>query len=134
MFFLKHLDIKSSGIRYSYYQISKERKLFGKDIKKLFFDHTVTGFGFWTDKQWWVSSTEEDSAVYRSTDITENVEIWFENDMICKQGKKLYGGLRDCAYVYSNPRGKPENKDEYFLMTDYSPFAHFKRPPRFLPV
>jgi len=108
----------------SYYQISKERKLRGKEIGELFFGHEVTGLDFWTDKQWWLSCSK-DKAVYRNAAMSADVDIWVEDDMICRQGKDLYGGIKDCAYVYSNPNGKPENRDEYLLMTDYGiyPFS-----------
>jgi hypothetical protein len=107
-----------------YYQVRKENKLSEKEIGELFFGHEVTGFDFWTDKPWWLSC-EKEKGLYRNAAMSANVDIWIEDDMICRQGKDLYDGLKDCAYVYTNPHGKPENKDEYFLMTDYGiyPFS-----------
>jgi len=73
---------------------------------------------------WWLSC-EKDKGFYRNAAMSANVDVWVEDDMICRQGKDLYDGLKDCAYVYTNPHRKPKNKDEYFLMTDYGiyPFS-----------
>jgi hypothetical protein len=107
-----------------YYQVRKENKLSEKEIGEIFSEHEVTGFDFWTGKRWWLSC-EKNKGLYRNAVMSANVDIWIEDDMICRQGKDLYDGLKDCAYVYTNPHGKPENKDEYFLMTDYGiyPFS-----------
>lgn len=107
-----------------YYQVRKKNKLAEKEIGKVFFGQEVSGFDFWTNKQWWLSC-EKDKGLYRNAAMSANVNVWVEDDMICRQGKDLYEGLKDCAYVYTNPDGKDENKDEYFLMTDYGiyPFS-----------
>lgn len=110
-----------------YYRISEENKKHGNEIKKLIFGNTISGSDFWTNEQWRLTYKYKgsDKAVYSSKEIEKDVVTWIEDDMFCKQGKKLYGGVEDCAYVYANPNGKPENNDEYLFMTDYGiyPFS-----------
>lgn len=114
-----------SGKPSGYYQISKYPKLTGKEIRKLILGHKITGFDFWNGKQWWLDPTKDGKAIYRNSVGTYNVKSWVEEDMFCKQGEKLYGGFKDGADVYKNPKGSLKKKDEYLLTTDYGiyPFS-----------
>lgn len=96
-----------------FYKISKENRLTGKEIRKLFFGRKVTGFAFRTGKQWWVERDKDGEATIRGGIGSDTGKSWIEDDMLCDQWDKLYEGLKDCCVVYRNPEGTPEKKDEY---------------------
>ncbi|MBW2201829.1 MAG: tetratricopeptide repeat protein [Deltaproteobacteria bacterium] len=108
-----------------FYKISMEHKLTGKEIRKLFFGHKVTGIAFMTGKQWWVERTKDGKATIRGGDGSDTGKSWIEDDMLCDQWDKLYEGLKDCWPVYRNPEGTPEKNDEYLGVPDYGiyPFS-----------
>ena len=108
-----------------FYKISKDNKLTGNEIKKLFFGHEVTGSAFMTGEQWWVERDINGAAVIRGDKGSDRGKSWIEDDMLCDQWDNLYEGLKDCWPIYRNPEGTPEKKDEYLGVPDYGiyPFS-----------
>lgn len=108
-----------------YYKISKEHRLGGEKIRELFFGRPVTGFDMRTGQQWQVERNRDGKATYHGSEGPDSGKSWIEDDMLCDQWEKLYGGLKECWQVHSNPEGTPETKDEYLGVTDYGvyPFS-----------
>ena len=109
---------KSSG----YYKVSEEHKLTGEEIKSLFFGHTLALIGISRKQQYWIDRTKDGKATFRlESKLLGNGKSWVEGDELCNQWqeKKLYDGLKYCMNVFRNPEGTPEEKNEYFLVTDW---------------
>ena len=115
---------ESSG----FYKISKENRLNGKEIRKLFFGQKVTGFTLGTGKQWWIERSKDGKATIDSGDGSDTGKSWIEEDMLCDQWDNFYEGLKDCWVVYRNPEGTPENNDEYLGAPGYGiyPFSQIE--------
>jgi len=114
-----------SGESSGFYKISKENRLSGKEIKKLFLGRNVTGFTLGTGKQWWIKRGKDGKATIRDGDDSDTGKSWVEEDMLCDQWENFYEGLKDCWVVYRNPEGTPENYDKYLGAPGYGiyPFA-----------
>jgi len=108
-----------------FYKISKENRLTGEELRKLFFGHKVAGLTLATGKQWWVERGEDGKATIQDGDKSDTGKSWIEDDMLCDQWDNLYEGLKDCWVVYRNPEGTPENNDEYLGAPGYGiyPFS-----------
>ena len=103
-----------------YYKVSEEHKLTGEEIKSLFFGRKMTGF--FRKKQWWIDRTKDGEATYRfGSKLLGIGKSWVEGDELCNQWqeKKLYDGLKYCMNVFRNPEGTPEEKNDYFSVTDW---------------
>ena len=108
-----------------YYKIRNDRKLSQKEIKDLVFGHTVTGFDFWTGKQWWIERTKKGEATFRNVENSYTGKSWVENDMLCNQWQGLYKGMKDCMPVFGNPEPIDGKNEEYLLLPLYGiyPFS-----------
>ncbi|MHC4459142.1 MAG: hypothetical protein ACYS0I_19040 [Planctomycetota bacterium] len=105
-----------------FYKISKENRLTGKEIRKLFFGRKVGGSNMITGKKWRVERSKEGKATIRDGDDSDTGKSWIEEDMLCDQWDE---GLKDCWVVYRNPEGTPDNNDEYLGAPGYGiyPFS-----------
>jgi TolB-like protein/class 3 adenylate cyclase/Flp pilus assembly protein TadD len=102
----------------SYYpKIWDEKRLTGHQIKALVFGRKIIGLEGWFERD------NDGSANYRGF-ITgsDKGQSWIENDLLCDQWQERYGGHKICSAVFRNPEGSPENKDEYFYITDLKIF------------
>jgi len=108
-----------------YYKIRKDRKLTEEEIKKRFFGNTVTGFDFWTGKQWWIERTMNGEATFRDEEKSYTGKSWVENGMLCNQWQGLYKGMKDCMPVFVNPEPRPGENEEYLSVPLYGiyPFS-----------
>lgn len=108
-----------------FYKISKENRLTGNEIRKLFFGRKVVGSNMITGKQWSIERSEDGKATVRDGKESDTGKSWIEEDMLCDQWDNLYEGLKDCWIVYRNPEGTPENNDEYLGAPGYGiyPFS-----------
>jgi hypothetical protein len=108
-----------------FYKISKENRLTGKEIRKLFFGRNVTGFTLGTGNQWWIKRGKDGKATIRDGDDSDTGKSWVKEDMLCDQWDNFHEGLKDCWVVYRNPEGTPKNYDEYLGAPGYGiyPFA-----------
>lgn len=109
------LSLGNSG---DFYKIQLMQKLTEKDVEKLIIGSNITGYDFWTGEQWSLKNSNGE-AIFQSGDIRDQIKVWVEDDMFCREWNNLFGGLKDCAYVYKNPDGSSESKDENILVTDY---------------
>ena len=108
-----------------FYKMSKENRLTGKEIVKLFFGRNVTGFALGTGKQWWIERGKDGKATIRDGDDSDTGKSWVEEDMLCDQWDNFYEGLKDCWVVYRNPEGTSEKNDEFLGAPGYGiyPFS-----------
>jgi TolB-like protein/class 3 adenylate cyclase len=106
-----------------YYKVSEGNKLTGEEIRSLFFGHS--SYGIYRKKQWLMDRTKDGEATYRfGSKLLGIGKSWVEGDELCNQWqeKKLYDGLKYCMNVFRNPEGIPEEKNDYFLVTDWRIF------------
>jgi len=96
-----------------YYKILDENRLAGQQIKTLMFGRKIIGLeGFF-------ERSSDGNAVYRGLiSGSDRGRSWIENDLLCDQWQKRYGGHKICYPVFRNPEGKPENQDDYLYITD----------------
>jgi len=108
-----------------FYKISAENRLKGKELMKLFFGRTVTGFVIGTGKQWRIERSKDRSATIIDGNDSDTGKSWIEDDMLCDQWDNFYEGLKDCWVVYRNPEGSLEKKNEYLGAPGYGiyPFS-----------
>ena len=108
-----------------FYKISKENRLTGDEMRKLFFGQKVAGSNMITGKQWWIERSKDGKATIRDGKDSDTGKSWIEEDMLCDQWNSLYESLRDCWVVYRNPEGTSENSDEYLGAPGYGiyPFS-----------
>jgi TolB-like protein/Flp pilus assembly protein TadD len=105
-----------------YYKVSEEHKLSGEEIKSLFFGHTLTLIGISRKQQYWIDRTKDGDATFRlGSKLLGSGKSWVEGDELCNQWQeqKLYEGLKYCMNVFRNPEGTPDEKNDYFLVTDW---------------
>ena len=99
----------------------KENQLTGEEIRTLLFGSTVTGttiVGLNWGLQWWIDFKKNGEFTWRGATSSDSGKSRIEGDMIYTQYQKNWWGLENCATVFRNPSGTPENKDEYFFMAD----------------
>jgi len=110
------LSLGNSG---DFYKIQRMQKLTEDKIANLIVGNQITGYDFWSGKQWTIDGKNEKDVNFLSGEVIDHIKVWIEDDMFCRQWDQLLGGLKDCAYVYYNPEGKFEKRDEHILVTDY---------------
>ena len=114
-----------AGLPGGYFKILQDNRLNQKEIKDLVFGHTATGLNGLNGNKWEIRRTIDGEASYHSGDFSDTGNSWIENDMLCNQWKKLYGGIKDCMPVFKNPEPRPEKEEEYIATPVYgvSPFS-----------
>ena len=84
---------------------------------ELLFGRTRTGFSRSTGMQWWIENSEDGKIKYwNDSGLTGSGKSWVEGDLYCDQWQKLAGGKEKCGYIYCNPDGTPEKKNEYLSL------------------
>lgn len=106
-------------------RIFLEPKLSEDELKDAVFDHTVTGFDFRSREEWSIKRHGDGQALYSREGFSDVGRSWIEDDRLCNQWQHLYGGLKDCAPVFRNPKSTAEQKDEYIGISAYG-FVPFK--------
>ena len=125
-----------------YIHVSKENQITGEDLKKLFYPSKIFGIG--PDGSEWSQEVTKDGEVifrspalaqgvdtgktygeviYRSASLPEKVDTgrsWVEGDRIWFQFQKHTSGIAYCLTTFKNPRGTPQEKNEYVMFSDYS--------------
>ena len=100
-----------------YYEVSRENKLTGDEIRELVFGRTAIGATF-AGGAWTIKNGKDGSALYEGYGLKDSGRNWIEGDQICDQYKVFFGGLKKCTELYRNPKGTHEGKDEYLLVND----------------
>jgi hypothetical protein len=104
----------------NYYKLNSKNKLNGKEIKKLLFGKTSTGYAWGIKALVWILHISDDGQVeYRSRGKTYTGKAWIEEENICLLREQYLGGLKSCDEIYRNPEGDNISKTAYFRVTDY---------------
>mgnify|MGYP002633238108 CR=1 FL=1 len=113
------------GVPGGYFKILQDKRLSQKEIRDLVFGNTTTGLNGPNEKKWQIHRKKDGEASYQCGDFSDTGKSWVENDMLCNQWKKLYGGIKDCMPVFKNPEPRPEKDEEYIATPVYgvSPFS-----------
>jgi len=106
-----------------YYKVLEKNRLTGEEIRDLFFGHTQRGL--WAGKQPWAISRTRDgeAALVLDSKVIANGKSWIEEDMLCHQWEKRFEGLKYYISVFQNPKGTPEEKNEYIQLTDWTMYG-----------
>ena len=112
----------------NYSKVQKDQKSGQQEIVKLITGKTLSGFTY--GLLWSRSNSKDGTSILSLSKEGETIlktigEIWIEGDSLCYQYKNLYGGLKYCGEVYSNPGGNQDKKNEYLWLTDFAllPFS-----------
>jgi hypothetical protein len=106
-----------------YIYVSKEDQVTGDDLKALFFPSTTTGFAR-NGALWSQENSKEGRAIIHAPFVRGGMDtgrIWIEGDKIWQQFEQLSYGMPYCGVVFKNPKGTPEEKNEYIAFEDLYP-------------
>jgi tetratricopeptide (TPR) repeat protein len=102
-----------------YYEVYKENKLTGAEVRELVVGRTqvLSGFagGGWTQK-----FNKDGSVIYKGFGIQDTGKHWIEGDQSCVAYNKILASLPLCVDLYRNPSGSFEKKDEYIFIHDFN--------------
>ncbi|MEE9612700.1 MAG: tetratricopeptide repeat protein, partial [Desulfatiglandales bacterium] len=90
-----------------------ENLLSGKEIKDLAVGRTWSGFNPEGGGQWWIQFTEDGKLPTRGAWGTESGSYWIEEFRICWKWQVPYQYQDGCGFVYPNPIGTAEEKNQY---------------------
>ena len=98
----------------------KENQLTGEEIKRLLFGSAVTGIGL-DGQQWRIDRQKDGDFTCRGPApiSSDTGKSRIENDILCSQYQKSFGGVEFCGTVFRYPSGTPESKEEYFWCSDF---------------
>jgi adenylate cyclase len=99
-----------------------ENMLSGKEIKDLAIGHTWSGIDPGSGDQWWINFTNDGKLHTRGAWGTETGTYWIEEFRICWKWQEPILRQDGCGFVYPNPKGTPEEKNQYEWVTRY--FVH----------
>jgi tetratricopeptide (TPR) repeat protein len=126
----KHAELFANGLLNAglpgkpsgYFKVSDERRLKGEEIKSLFFGKKMVGHA--GKRQWRIERAQDGEAKFwYGSKFLGSGKSWVEGDDLCNQWEKVFGGVKYCMDAYRNPEGTPEQKNDYFLITDYGMFG-----------
>jgi TolB-like protein/Flp pilus assembly protein TadD len=100
-----------------YYEVSKNNKLTGEEIRALVFGRTTISPMF-AGGSWTIKNGKDGSAIYEGYGMKDRGKNWIEGDQLCNQYKIYLSGLKVCQEIYRNPKGSLEGRDEYLLIND----------------
>jgi hypothetical protein len=112
---------RKTGLAGDYYKIRQMKRLAGEEIDKHLLGSHINAYE--SELGSVISFKSSGDVIYQWGDLNDKIDIYMENHMLCIQWKDLWGGLRDCAFVYKNPNGDAKNKNEYIRVTDYGLFG-----------
>ncbi|MEE9530407.1 MAG: tetratricopeptide repeat protein [Syntrophobacteria bacterium] len=94
------------------YEGREEDRLAGSAIRALLFGRTRIGHDE-NRVPWSIEYSEDGKWVYREPSFVATGRAWVEGDMLCKETEMILMGRKFCGYLYQNPDGTPEERDEY---------------------
>ena len=100
-----------------FYEVAKDNKLTGNEIRELVFGRTIISPVF-AGGSWTLKIGKDGSAIYEGYGMKDSGRNWIEGDQFCGKFKKYLTGLKSCSDLYSNPEGILERRDEYLLVDD----------------
>jgi adenylate cyclase len=90
-----------------------ENMLSGEEIEGLAVGRTWSGFKPGNGAQWWVQFAEGGKLKPRGAWGTKTGTYWIEEFRICWEWEGPTKGKEGCGFVYPNPTGTAEKKNEY---------------------
>ena len=99
-----------------------ENMLSGKEIKDLAVGRTWSGFNPGGGDQWWISFTNDGKLPTRGAWGIESGSYRIEEFRICWKWQEPLPRQDGCGFVYPNPKGTVEEKNQYEWVTRY--FVH----------
>jgi hypothetical protein len=109
------------------YKLLEEYRLSGEEIRELLFGRTITGIVPKTEIQWWIKVSKDGKRTeqWNNKEFSDSGKGWLEGDLFCRQMKIFLKGTKIYSYIYHNPDGTPDKKNEYlFVEKDrISPFS-----------
>ena len=100
--------------------VSREDQVTGKDLKAFYYPSKITGYGP-TGQQWSQEFAENGKVTFRAAELPGGVDTgssWLEGDKIWLQFQNYMFGLPYCRTTFRNPKGTPEQKNEYVSYSD----------------
>ena len=109
--------IRKAGLTGDYYKIRQMKKLTNEEIKKQLLGSHIDRY---VDEYGGVLSFKNSGdVIYQIGELTDHIGVYEKHQMLCIKWTDRLGGLNDCSYVYKNPKGDAENKNEYIRVSDY---------------
>ena len=107
------------GAASGYLKIYDQYRLTGDEIKTLVFGRKTTGFDPLTEEQFWIDRAKDGEATIRSFLGSDGGRSWIQGDILFDQWNLFMEGVKLSGYVFRNPDGTPEKKDEYLRLDDF---------------
>jgi adenylate cyclase len=109
------------------YQGRPEYRLGGTEIAALTFGRTWTGRGD-NDRPFVQEISANGTFAYRDTLTLITGDMSVVGNMLCQQTEAFLMGRKHCGYVYRNPDGTPDAKEEYIYVSPYAIYRFSVRP------
>jgi adenylate cyclase len=100
------------------YEGREEDRVAGSAIRALLFGRTRIGY-YENRVPWSIEYSEDGKWVYREPSFVATGRAWVEDDMLCKETEMILMGRKFCGYLYQNPDGTPEERDEYVYVSPF---------------
>lgn len=108
------------------YQGKPEHRLDDHEVIALTFGRTWVGRGD-RDRPFIQEISKDGTLAYRDTATLITGVVSTEGNKLCQQNNAFLMGRKHCGYIYRNPDGTLENKDEYIYV---SPYAIYRFSPK----
>jgi adenylate cyclase len=112
---LKKAGLLDPGPEYIY--VSKENQLTGDDLKALFFPSTITSLSI-NGMLWSVETSKDGRVIIGTLGPMDTGRRWIEGDKCWLQFQNFAYGLPYCETVFKNPKGTPEENNQYIGFSD----------------
>ena len=109
------------------YRGRPEYRLDGTEIAALTFGRTWTGEGD-ADRPFVQEISENGTFAYRDTLTLITGDMSVVGNMLCQQNEAFLMGRKHCGYVYRNPEGTPDPKEEYIYVSPRAIYRFSVRP------
>jgi hypothetical protein len=106
------------------YKVSGATPLSNLELQKLVFGHTWFGRSQNKYETFAQKTTEDGEVTYLQFGTNWEGTVSIDKNRLCYQIPALLMGRSFCGYVYRNPQGNRENKDEY-IAVDVFDVHHF---------
>ncbi len=100
------------------YEGLAENKLTGERVRALLFGRTITAIDIKTFQQYLFDRTSDGRITVRGPWGSDSGTSDIEGDRVCDQ-LQAYGTRKSCGFIYRNPKGTAEKKNEYHLVMDF---------------
>jgi TolB-like protein/Flp pilus assembly protein TadD len=98
------------------YDVGGWERLEGGDIEDLLFGHAWFGRDKNTFRTFAQRTNDQGDVVYHLKGHKWDGNVSLEDDRLCYQFPGLLLGRQFCGYLYRNPKGTPEDRNEYVLV------------------